>query len=537
MKDNTEETNRLLQMVPELPEGFIEWCEEQMQDAPIFYKRAGNYTDCRCGMCGKEYRLYTPKEPEVGTAYSEIPRKNAPAECPKCGKKSYYEWKRITKSTSESKWFYLYQLLEDGSVLVRIFNCYRKKQQGMEQRTSTEELERIFLIKGQVKKMADIYYYFTGTGGWELVEGQGYPRIENKEGPLYPGWEKVLEESNLRYCRVERIAKVTRWRTTDIKEVSTLQRTEILMAYANNPALEMYEKAGMDELVRQLVWSEGIIGSINRRKDTLEGQLRLKDKRKIRKFMKSGGKLPLLGMLQYEEKHNCNWTDEQENWVLYHKNFLIDSHKTLDTCLKYMSIQQLMNRIKKYKDSEESYYSMNEVITEYGDYLRMREELGYDMTNEVFIHPKNLHEKHQEMVAEKTSRENELTIKTKNKEFPNIRKKYETLCKKYQARTDGYIIRPAKDAGEIIMEGRTLHHCVGRDTYLRSHNTGRSHILFLRKEKQPDVPYITIEIAGTEIKQWYGVHDTKPDKEIIEQLLKDYVQQLAKKKKKLNAAG
>ena len=299
----------------------------------------------------------------------------------------------------------------------------------------------------------------------------------------------------------------------------------------------MYEKAGMDELVRQLVWSEGIIGSINRRKDTLEGQLRLKDKRKIRKFMKSGGKLPLLGMLQYEEKHNCNWTDEQENWVLYQKNFLIDSHKTLDTCLKYMSIQQLMNRIKKYKDSEESYYPMNEVITEYGDYLRMREELGYDMTNEVFIHPKNLHEKHQEMVAEKTSRENELTIKTKNKEFPNIRKKYETLCKKYQARTDGYIIRPAKDAGEIIMEGRTLHHCVGRDTYLRAHNTGKSHILFLRKAKSPDEPYITIEIAGTKIRQWYGVHDTKPDREIIEQLLKDYVQQLAKKKKKLNAAG
>lgn len=534
MKDSVQERDELLQMVPELPEGFTEWCENKMQKAPVFYKRTGNYTECQCGICGEKYRLKTPEQPMYGTLECERPVRHEQTECVKCKQKTYYEWKRVTRVTNEDRYFYLYQLLKDGSVVVRIFECFSRWEQGMKQKIETQEVERIFLIKGQVKKMAHYYTWYSSSAFWSMEAGKGFPKLEvwKAENEAYPGWEDVLKESNLKYCRVKEICKLIERRRNLV-----LHTIEILMAYTNNPALEMYEKAGLSKLVQQLVWREGIIGAINRRKDTLEGQLRLKDKTKIKKFMKEKGQLQLLEVLQYEEKHNYNWTDEQENWVLYYWGALTDSHKAIDILLKYMSIQQLMNRVEKYRKSRQDYHSIREVIAEYRDYLKMREELGYDMTNEVFIHPKNLNEKHAEMVKESASRKNELTIKTKNKEFPNIRKNYEKLCKKYQARTDGYIIRPARDAGEIIMEGRILHHCVGRDQYLRSHNTGKSHILFLRKEKKPDVPYITIEIAGTEIKQWYGAHDTKPDKEIIEQLLKDYVQQLAKKKKKLNAAG
>ena len=58
-----------------------------------------------------------------------------------------------------------------------------------------------------------------------------------------------------------------------------------------------------------------------------------------------------------------------------------------------MSLKQLMNRIEKYK-SQQGYYTDSEIIGRYYDYLQMREELGYDMRNEVFLYPKNLKEKH-----------------------------------------------------------------------------------------------------------------------------------------------
>lgn len=524
MKDEKKEKEELLAMVPKLPKGFVKWCENQMENAPVFYKRVGNYTECRCGMCGEKYRLYTPKEPEYGTLYSEIPKKNDKTTCAKCGKQTYYEWKRVTSVANEERWFYLYQLLKDGSVLVRIFDCWRRKQQGMAQQTETEEVERIFLIKGQVKKMVYLYYYFTGDAKWAMTQGKGYPQIDNTEGPEYPGWEKVLEKSNLKYCRIENIAELAERNTHGC--IGTLERIDILMAYANNPALEMYEKAGLKKLVRTLIWREGILGELNRRKTTLEGQLRINDKEKIKKFVKSKGDLPTLEMLQYEEKHGYRWTEEQEEWVREHWRTLAQDKK-LDTFMKYMSVQKLINRVKKYEKQKGcAYNSTRGVLREYCDYLQMREELGYNMDNEVFIYPKNLHEKHQEMVKEKNARENELTIAEKSKEFPKIAKKCKALCKKYLAKTKGYIIRPARDAGEIIMEGRILHHCVGRDEYLKKHNDGKTTILFLRKEEAEDEPYITIEIKGTEILQWYGEHDTKPDRETIEKVLGDYVKQL-----------
>ena len=92
------------------------------------------------------------------------------------------------------------------------------------------------------------------------------------------------------------------------------------------------------------------------------------------------------------------------------------------------------------------------------------------------------------------------------------------------------------NAGEIILEGRMLHHCVGGDSYLSKHNRGETAILFLRREESPDNSYYTIEIKGNEIVQWYGLRDKKPDKEIIGPWLDKYVESL-KGTKKLKAAG
>ena len=90
------------------------------------------------------------------------------------------------------------------------------------------------------------------------------------------------------------------------------------------------------------------------------------------------------------------------------------------------------------------------------------------------------------------------------------------------------------NAKEIIMEGRILHHCVGGDNYLRKHNNGETAILFLRKVESPDEPYYTIEIKNTKILQWYGLRDGKPDKEIIEPWLDEYVEHLSSSKKSAN---
>ena len=78
------------------------------------------------------------------------------------------------------------------------------------------------------------------------------------------------------------------------------------------------------------------------------------------------------------------------------------------------------------------------------------------------------------------------------------------------------------------MEGRILHHCVGGDGYLKKHNDGKGIILFLRAADAPDTPYITVEIdpEKKKIRQWYGAHDKKPDKERMQEWLDAYVARL-----------
>lgn len=320
---------------------------------------------------------------------------------------------------------------------------------------------------------------------------------------------------------------------------NTISLTDALMTYANNPAIEMYCKMGLYKMARALSWKEGRIGDVNRKKDTLQGQLRLKKKEHINQIIKAHGDVNLLKALQFEEKQGYTWKQEQEEWIA--ETLDKGMKNRLKHLLKYMTLQQLINRVEKYAKQKyepvpegwKSYgnYKRN-VIQEYDDYLSMREELGYDMTNSVFIYPRDLEQVHDQMVKESNARRDELYVKKKKKEFPNIAKRYESLCKRYQAAAEGYVIRPAKDAGEIIMEGRTLHHCVGGDNYLSKHNRGETSILFLRKEKTPNTPYITIEIDGTEIRQWYGAHDRKPEKKFFDKLLEEYTRQLENRKKK-----
>ena len=115
-------------------------------------------------------------------------------------------------------------------------------------------------------------------------------------------------------------------------------------------------------------------------------------------------------------------------------------------------------------------------------------------------------------------------MKEKNEKFPEIAINYQSLCKKYEYKKDGYIIRPANSAAEIIREGTALHHCVGAsDTYMSKHAKGTSYILVLRKLSAPDVPYCTVEISRNQIRQWYQAYDKKPDAKDIQPWLDKYL--------------
>ena len=165
----------------------------------------------------------------------------------------------------------------------------------------------------------------------------------------------------------------------------------------------------------------------------------------------------------------------------------------------------------------------------------MRLALGYDMNNTVYQQPRNLVEAHNQIVLESNKEEMDIRIREVEQKYPSIRAIYRELRKIYFYEDDTYLIRPARSAGEIVREGRLLHHCVGGDNYLVKHNRRESYILMLRFKDKAEEPYITVEISSNnpKIRQWYGTNDRKPDAKNMQKWLNDYLKQLKEKREML----
>ncbi len=79
----------------------------------------------------------------------------------------------------------------------------------------------------------------------------------------------------------------------------------------------------------------------------------------------------------------------------------------------------------------------------------------------------------------------------------------------------GFIAVIAKSPAELISEGETLHHCVGRMGYDQKFVREESLIFFIRMKSKPDIPFVTVEYSPKthKILQLHGDHNVAPDEE------------------------
>lgn len=85
-------------------------------------------------------------------------------------------------------------------------------------------------------------------------------------------------------------------------------------------------------------------------------------------------------------------------------------------------------------------------------------------------------------------------------------KLYDQRKEKFEFADDVFSIVVPKEVNEITKEGMYLHHCVGG--YVNRVAEGRTNILFLRKNEEPEIPFFTIEVSnGNEIIQIHGLYN------------------------------
>lgn len=153
------------------------------------------------------------------------------------------------------------------------------------------------------------------------------------------------------------------------------------------------------------------------------------------------------------------------------------------------------------------------------DYLGWCKELKYDLSNMFFYFPKNFKKVHDRTAAEYQALQDKKAAEKKRKEEERLKREAAAMKKileellKENAGIDnaflikgkGLILRVPRDAQEIKDEGAALHHCVG--TYVDRVAKGQTHIFFIRKMKEPDTPYFTMEYNHGHVIQCRGSHN------------------------------
>lgn len=527
-KENTEE----------LPEQkILEYADDLIfyRKHYLYYKKRSTRATLACSKCGgvTEARWKPGISYEsLFQRYIEEPRQGLYGTCPLCQAKGMYiPQGRMKSFRTETGHLFLGQKYKEQGMVFRYVKVEKEWQleeayseKGPEMWSSREkiagvEIARAYFEPGKKLQMDFCKYDpWTGKDFWDDCNLSGLVSIRVNAARIMPETYRNMKGTFLQYSALEEYQKAA---GENINPVDYMER------YIQTPQIEMLTKMGLTKVVKELVsYHYGMV--VDQDAKQADQFLGIR-KERVKQLIREQGDMEFLKIMQLEKRIGQRWTDEQVEQLAE-----IGLGGETSVPLEYMGIQKLLNRVAKYAGC--TYGAMcgtalarlKRTAQTYIDYLNMRKELGYDLKNTVYLFPKDLEAAHNKMIMEQNKEQADRRIREVNEKFPLIKKHYRRLRKRFCFEDEEFMIRPARDAGEIVMEGRILHHCVGGDSYLNKHNTDQSTILFLRFKSEPEIPYITVEIRtdSLSILQWYGANDRKPDKDRMQRWLDAYTTRL-----------
>lgn len=497
-----------------LPEGFDKYVERMLDESRLYYHRHGRNADIYCTHCGFDYTVAIKATDSYEGQFEYIAEKPVHGQlgkCLHCGHFGIYKAAGIEKNGSTArKNIYLAQTTTEGALVIRYFECWKEFYPMLEERVGYEEITRTFISDKGVQRDYHKLGCYTGQTFWDDCNLAGMANITMKEGCIHPATEEALKESYMKYIPVDKLINM-----------GEINLAELCIICKNWPQMEMLVKLGFNDTVRYIIRNKGYCQSRYITSAKKPWEFFGIKKNRLELLQQSER---LLSVLRAEKELNADWS-EQLIWMLEGL-----SREDIVTISRYMSTQKAINRIYKYAglstDADahsRDRYKIKHWGSLFADYLVMKDAAGFDMTNSVYLHPRNLERAHEELVERKEELEDEMYIKKKEAQYPNIAKQYRKANRHFRFEDDNLIIRPARTAAEIIREGREQHHCVGGDTYLSKHNLGTTYILLLRFQDSKRSPYYTVEMDWDyNVKQFYAAHDKQPNREEIEHWLKEY---------------
>lgn len=473
-------------------------------------KKKGRYFGY-CTNCGEEFEIEQVKHKTI-------------KECPKCDCTCQIRLARYSRKYFEDKACFIrydQSKIDNETLVARAFYVSRDYSGDYRNvKTVFGELARyIFSPKENVMFEKDRWWnYYQDT--WYRTDS-----IHKYNRDSLANLNNFIDWSSLDEATKENRFKYSMYKVMGYRD-QYCSMTKYFEFYNKYPIIERLIKIGFIDLVKEKLSGWSLKNCVNwKQKDDIFKFLKL-NRAQVKEIV--GSKVEItpsflnLYRKNVKEKWKFNLSELKELEELmygwYRKN--IEDYTTWNKLFRYISKQ-----LTKYN----MWDTKKEAISTWIDYLYDCEKLKFDLNDERVLFPKNLFRQHQNFIAQIRYKENEKL----NEGFEKEKKRRE----KFKFEYNGIFSIPASSQNELIEEGKALAHCVGG--YAERCSKGETDIIFIRKNDEPNKPFVTMEVRENEVVQVRAFKNRKPTEEVlefVEEFKKQVLNKLSKKKKRKKAA-
>lgn len=490
-----------MKYVPVLPRDLKGFIHREVMPQYIFYdyqRKAPGHAYCTA--CRHEVSIAAAKHNTSGI-------------CPHCKKKILFKSRGKSGRVFDRATVQVLQKAEVNGLVLRIIKVYRAfVDSDIPNHFETWENARQFITLSSSGQCSIDAYYYHHKAEYDLTPWcYGYRPV------LYP-WQDnfTADMSGVLYQRnLSDTLKDTPWAYSQLEAFSDIASfsgvATFLSAYIKRPKIEHLIKMKLYCLVSGIIYggySYSALQAINFNGENMRAILGI-DRPYfplLRELHPSIDQLHLIRqLLQADHKPST----EQIKWFIANRISNADAAKGL---LAHMSVHKLQRYVERqFAPDDEAvlsrvdYHSMNAVITDYHDYLRMCKELQYDVKNSFVLFPHMLKDAHDS--AAKTLRDRHTAEQEKA-----IADSFEEWQRLYQYKGKDLMVIPPHSSKELIDEGTALRHCVGR--YVKRVAQRECVILFVRKVAEPDKSLCTVEVRDGQVVQTRGFDNEDPPAKI-----------------------
>lgn len=538
-------TDLAMEPIKGVPDEFFEWSwETGMGHARyLIYKEVkSGIAECECTYCGKSGMV---KRKDIRM------RNNEKGNCPFCNSKVTFKPKgKLPSYLRDERWIIFVEPYDDDGIVLRHF-MFRQTIHGdrfIQQFRSgntegrieryCQECNRTIMTfpSGKIVNQKEYEWntYKSGkTMRWCPADNGVHYRCG--ETLLYPNnLPHAWEHTPLKYSAFEILSRNV--------ETIPIDYEAGIKAYMDFNKLEWFIKMGLNNLTIDLIHHRTryyhLLGKINTNGETIYDILGL-DKERVRILQEIDGDNKVLRLLQVAKGIGLRVKPDQLK--KFYETFECNTD-LLKKCGEKVTMHKLVKYISKESEnyplhSKQRTFRYGYFCCEYGgdkmdprierkqnmardwlEYLGWCRELHYDIDNLFIYMPNNFKKVHdrtakeyQEHLDRKAMEEKRRREKKVAQQMKEIKKNMEEIFKMndgvdaFSIKGKGLVLVVPASAQEIKAEGEALHHCVG--SYVEKVAKGITQIFFVRKAKEPDKPYFTMEWKDGKVVQCRGLRN------------------------------